>query len=89
MNAFFKWLFTSEMSFEMPSRPITGPPAFLLLLFVLVIVSSIWVSRDAQRRGRSPFLAVVFILLAWWPFSLLWWRWLRPPQPRSTPPPLP
>jgi len=89
MNTFWKWFFTSEMSFDLHSNPIKAPPILMLLLLILVIVSCIWAARDAQRRGRSAVGAVFFVLMALWPVSLLWWLWLRPPIYRTSPPPLP
>jgi uncharacterized membrane protein len=58
------------------------------LLFVIIIVSAlvgvfaaslIWLQKDAQRRNKNAFVAILFILLTGWPGSFLWWFWLRPP----------
>jgi hypothetical protein len=87
MKTFLLWFFTSEASIQLPSVPLKGPPAFLLVCVILAVASAVWVARDAARRGKSGLAAAAFILLAWWPVSILFWRWLRPPV--SVPPPLP
>ena len=88
MKTFLIWFFASEASWQMGSPPsIKAPPAFLLLCFMLWIYSAVWVVRDAAQRGKSRVLAVVFVLGLYWPFSILFWRWLRPPV--SVPPALP
>lgn len=87
MKTFLLWFFTSEASIQFPSVPLKGPPALILLFVVLAVASAVWVARDATRRGKSSFAAVVFILVAWWPVSILFWRWLRPPA--LLPPTLP
>ncbi len=85
MKDFFIWFFTSEMSFDFARPSIKGPPFLFLILLVLLIKSCIWVARDAKRLGKKPALAVLFVLLAWWPFSILWWRWLRPQPEKHDP----
>lgn len=90
MKAFLIWIFTAKSSLEFPiSWParIEGPPALILTCVILFILSIRWAACDATRRGKSGFVAGVFVLIAGWPVSLLFWRWLRPPV--STPPPLP
>jgi hypothetical protein len=87
MKTFLHWFFTSEASWHASTPDFKGPPAFLLFLFVLAIYSAIWVAKDAGKRGKSEFVAVLFILLLYWPVSILFWRWLRPPI--SVPPALP
>jgi len=89
MKEFLIWFFTSEMSVDSPGPSIKGPPVVFVILLALVIKSCVWVARDADRRGKKPSIAVLFVLLAWWPFSLLWWKWLRPQADGKTPPPLP
>jgi hypothetical protein len=89
MKEFLQWFFTSEMSFDFSSQPIKGPPFLFLLLLILIMTSCIWVARDASKRGKTSWVAVCFVLLAGWPFSLLWWRWLRPELPGIKPPPMP
>ena len=50
------------------------------VLFLGVFVWSLfWVANDTKRRGKSPFGAVIFAMLALYPISLFWWVWLRPP----------
>ena len=63
--------------------------AVSIVLVIVSIYSFIWISEDAQRRGKSGCLAFFFALAACWPFSLLWWLWLRPPIQKSPPPALP
>ncbi len=90
MKTFLIWFFTSEASLGMPTMPLKGPPAFILFCLIMVVVSAVWAARDASRRGKSSFVAVIFVLFAWWPVSILFWRWLRPPiVSGSVPPPLP
>jgi hypothetical protein len=51
----------------------------LLIVFAIsFIVSAFWICRDARLRNKDPFLAFIFLSAAGWPFSLLWWLWLRP-----------
>jgi len=38
----------------------------------------VWAFRDPKIRGRNPWLCILFNIVAGWPFSVLWWRWLRP-----------
>jgi hypothetical protein len=58
----------------------------VVVIFILSLYSFIWITEDAQRRGKSGCLAFIFLFAATWPFSLLWWLWLRPPLPKSPPP---
>ena len=66
-----------------------------LVVIILSLYSFIWITEDAQRRGKSGCIALIFVFAATWPFSLLWWLWLRPPllkteaQPLFPPPPPP
>ena len=63
-----------------------------VILIGLALYSFIWITEDAQKRGKSGCLAFLFLIAAGWPLSLLWWLWLRPPfpwAPKSSPPPPP
>lgn len=70
---------------------IPGPPgvklAVSVVFFVLALYSFIWITEDAQKRGKSGCLAFFFLIAAGWPLSLLWWVWLRPPKPMQSQPP--
>ncbi|MCE9612319.1 MAG: hypothetical protein K8R23_19140 [Chthoniobacter sp.] len=54
-------------------------------LIIALIWSCLWIWRDAEQRGKSGWLAILFILPGW-PLSFCWWRWLRPPlqQPQDS-----
>jgi len=53
---------------------------FAALCIVTVFVGSLtWLYLDAERRGKSRLIAILFILLTGWPASFIWWLWLRPP----------
>lgn len=60
-----------------------GPAIFVIPVLVATIscsfASLFWVSKDAENRNKSSFLVVLFILLTGWPWSFVWWFWLRPP----------
>jgi len=79
MKTFLIWFFTAECSLQTQVGTVKGPPVFLLLCFIALIYSLMWVARDAEKRGKSIVLAILFVLIFCWPFSLLAWRWLRPP----------
>jgi len=57
---------------------------FLLLLpliifgLILLVVSLVWVYRDAEQRGKSGILVALMVLLLNWPISLLVWLVFRP-----------
>jgi hypothetical protein len=65
---------------------ITGCPSFvytaLVVLWILFIGNAIWIYRDAKRHQKNPWIAIVFLGCGW-PFSNIWWLWLRPPTPKS------
>src|SRR5437867_6618020 len=59
--------------------PDTASGLFLYAIIVALFSWSLaWAFRDAKIRGRTPWLCILFIVVAGWPFSVLWWRWLRP-----------
>jgi hypothetical protein len=61
----------------------SGPFVFAVPVFIayisLLIVSLVWVYIDANKRNKNGFIALLLILLTGWPFSFIWWFWLRPP----------
>lgn len=59
-----------------------------LVVLGLVVWSIIWIVSDASRRGKNGFLAFIFLFMASWPISLLFWLWLRPPLLKPELPPL-
>ena len=58
---------------------VSGPWWITVPIFVLFIWSVFWIMRDAEHRGRSGCLALIFLVVATWPVPILWWLWLRPP----------
>jgi hypothetical protein len=62
-----------------------------IIILVVALYSFIWITEDAQKRGKSGCLAFLFLFAASWPVSILWWLWLRPPllRPSNLPPPPP
>jgi hypothetical protein len=86
--SFLEWFFTSPASLKIFgwSAPLEAPPAFLLLCVGLLIWSLRWVARDAQARGRNGSTAAFFVFFCFWPWSLLFWRWVRPPLLLVAPP---
>lgn len=57
----------------------------LVLLFVaafVLVACAVWVTRDASRRGKSPFLVLLAVLF-FLPFSLIAWFLFRPPLLRA------
>ena len=79
-----RYIFLSHSSFNGPGGfHIDGPvifvlPATLALVFIL-IASIIWTYKDAKKRDKNGFIALLFIFLTGWPASFIWWFWLRPP----------
>ena len=75
---------------EIGDFKVHGPWWLVLPLGILFIWSVFWILRDAQERGKSGCLALLFLFAATWPVSILWWLWLRPPlvqTPKPAPPP--
>ena len=64
-----------EISFE---GPVIVVIPLEIILFCGFIWSLVWVYRDASKRNKNPSIAIVFLLVAGWPISLLFWHWLRP-----------
>ena len=90
MDFIHKYLLTDNCSFNSPNgfdflrRDISfhGPGITVIPLVIILlgcfIWSLIWVYSDACKRNKNPLFAVVFILVAGWPYSLWCWHWLRP-----------
>jgi hypothetical protein len=62
---------------------VASAPAIMLIPTMVgfsygFVASLIWLRRDAERRGKNPAHALLFLLTTGWPLSLLWWLWLRP-----------
>ena len=83
-----KWLsdvvlfLISPASVEFGEFIVKGPAIFVvptaITIIGLSIWSFIWLFRDARKRQKNGFLAIVFILMTGWPLSFIWWMWLRP-----------
>ncbi|PKV75114.1 hypothetical protein [Pontibacter ramchanderi] len=52
-----------------------------IVLLVFVVWSVIWSYYDARRRGKSPWLVALMVLLMVWPVGLVLWLLLRPMKP--------
>jgi hypothetical protein len=78
-------LLLSPMSYGKPGDTlyVHGTVIFVLPFFLVsaaIFVGSLtWLYLDAERRGKSRIIAILFILLTGWPASFIWWLWLRPP----------
>ena len=60
-----------------------GGLAGLLLvvgLLALCVWSIVWAYGDAEQRGKSGCLVVVFIMLLSWPLGLIAWLIFRPEE---------
>lgn len=49
-----------------------------IVLLVFIFWSVIWSYQDARRRGKSPWLVALMVLLMVWPVGLILWLLLRP-----------
>ncbi|SIT77381.1 hypothetical protein [Pontibacter indicus] len=49
-----------------------------IVLLVFIFWSVIWSYQDARRRGKSPWLVALMVLLMVWPVGLIIWLLLRP-----------
>lgn len=57
---------------------ISGP--WLILVWIgLFIWSTVWLLRDARKRGRHP-LTVLATIMAFFPIGHLFWLMVRPPR---------
>ncbi len=52
-------------------------------LALAIVISLLWVARDARRRGRSS-IRIALLCLIFWPLGFLIWCGVRPP-PLSRP----
>ena len=73
-----KFLF-DPISFELGFFTFKGPLIVFALVIGFSVASLAWACEDAKKRNKDGYLAFIFICTAGWPFSLLWWLWLRPP----------
>ena len=75
-------ILTSPTNINLAGFRLEGPAILIipaLIAFLLVAICSIfWIYRDAAQRDKNGFVAILFILLAGWPLSFIWWIWLRP-----------
>ena len=55
----------------------------LLIVATIFVGSLVWLYLDAEKRGKSRLVALLFVLLTGWPASFIWWFWLRPPVQRA------
>jgi hypothetical protein len=74
----------SPASFTAPGGfHVEGPVVFVVFgviaAAILSVWSFLWIYRDASKRDKNGFLAVLFILMTGWPVSFIYWLWLRPP----------
>ncbi len=79
-----------DQSFSVGDFKVIGPLWMLIVVGVLFITSVCWIMNDAEKRGKSGCVALLFLFAATWPISILWWLWLRPPAeqtPKPAPPP--
>ncbi len=82
--------FGDEMEVSINDFKVSGPWWVVVLIGVLFIISVCWIMNDAEKRGKSGCVALLFLFAATWPISILWWLWLRPPAdqtPKPAPPP--
>lgn len=78
LDYLYNWFFKSEMSVIISRDDLKGPPAYVLTVCFLWFASLVWGASDARSRGKSAILAILFVGLANWPLSILFWLWLRP-----------
>lgn len=74
-----KWFFTSSSSFSLGSFSFEAPPFVMLIVFLVILFAFYNVYKDSKARGKSGFITVILMLLAF-PFSFLLWYWLRPEE---------
>ncbi|NJK92758.1 MAG: hypothetical protein HC904_13605 [Blastochloris sp.] len=68
----------SESSLGVGEFKLKGPLVVIVLVLGFAMASLVWVWDDAKQRNKNAFLAFLFVCLAGWPLSLIWWLWLRP-----------
>ena len=54
-----------------------------IVLLVFAVWSVIWAYQDARRRGKSPWLVGLMVLLMVWPVGLVLWLMLRPSKTKQ------
>lgn len=57
--------------------------AVLAFLITIFLSSLVWLWIDAEKRNKSGIIAVIFVITTGWPFSFIWWFWLRPQVSRN------
>ncbi|MCC6586022.1 MAG: hypothetical protein IT168_04815 [Bryobacterales bacterium] len=50
-------------------------PVFVLFLLLAIVIA--WAASDARRRGKSPILVLIAVVL-FFPFGLIAWLLFRP-----------
>jgi hypothetical protein len=65
--------------------PVVVQSTFFGVFLVVFLWSGVWVYRDAQRRGKPPWLVAALVLLVSWPISLAVWLVLGPEPPNRPP----
>jgi hypothetical protein len=50
----------------------------VLTVAVAAVLSAAWVFKDAQQRGKNPWLVSLLVLFAGWPVTLVVWLVFRP-----------
>lgn len=58
--------------------------AIPLAFFALLIVIAVWTAEDAEKRGKSPLLVCVFVIVTF-PCGLLAWLIFRPSEVPAEP----
>lgn len=51
-----------------------------LLILMFWLWTGVWAWEDAKRRGKSPLLVSLLVLLFAWPLGLLAWLLFRPDE---------
>ena len=69
-----KWLYTETIK----CGNVEGIPILMIPVFILMCYTFFKLYRDAESRGKSGIVAILFILICGWPLSFIWWYWLRP-----------
>ena len=80
----------SPVKIDWPGFKLEGPacmaiPALVAILFVFLGLF-VWLYQDARKRNKNEIVTILFIVLAGWPLSLVWWFWLRPPLKNTSNP---
>jgi len=80
----FARILLSPASIKGSGMDLEGPAGVVLPIAIALVLISIWsfvwLFKDAHKRNKNGLLAIIFVLITGWPFSLLWWFWLRPSE---------